>query len=245
MKEQIYTIPVIDAFKEKGECPFCNMHKKLDDEAVDYMLGPSYMEDDIRIETDKIGFCKLHYQKMYNKQNRLGLALMVHTHMQKISKDFEKLSSTLTANEKKSIFSKPKEEKSKLNSYLNNISNSCYICNKIDNTFKRYIDTFFYMWKNMPEIKDFVKSSNGFCLEHFNLITDIGKTKLKAEEYKEFISIVLPMQTENLKRLEEEIEWFINKFDYRYKDEPWKNSQDALPRAITKISSIFVEDENK
>ena len=27
MKEKIYTIPVIDAFKEVTECPICNLYK--------------------------------------------------------------------------------------------------------------------------------------------------------------------------------------------------------------------------
>lgn len=244
MKEQIYTIPVIDGFKENKECPFCSMYNKLDFDAVDYMLGASYMEDDIRLETNKMGFCKEHYQKMYLKQNRLGLALMVHTHLQQINNDIENLSNSLTTNEKKSIFSKPKEEKNKLNLYLTNISNSCYICNKTDKTFERYVDTFFYMWKKKPEIKDYLKNSKGLCLEHFNLLTQTAKEKLNTDEYKEFISIILPIQKENLKRLEEEIEWFIDKFDYRYADQPWKNSKDSLPRCIAKISSTFVEEEN-
>ena len=44
-----------------------------------------------------------------------------------------------------------------------------------------------------------------------------------------------------MKRVTDDLEWFIDKFDYRHKDEPWKNSKDALPRAITKT----VTDEGK
>ena len=76
MKETIYTIPVNDAFDDESECPFCSMYKKLEKDCIDYTLGPSYMEDDIRAETDKIGFCQKHYSMLYNKQNRLGLALI-------------------------------------------------------------------------------------------------------------------------------------------------------------------------
>lgn len=242
MKEQIYTIPVTDGFNEGGECPFCNMYKKLDKDAVDYMLGPSYMEDDIRLDTNKIGFCKEHYHKMYHEQNRLGLALMLHTHIQQINKDLESLFAEPRTASKKGLFSKPPKENNKIASYINNITNSCYICNKIEETFSRYIDTFFYMWVKKPEIKELVKNSKGFCLEHFNILIDNGEKLLKPAEYEEFLKFLLPIQLENLKRLEEEVEWFTNKFDYKYAEQPWKTSKDSVPRALLKISSVF-EDE--
>jgi hypothetical protein len=36
-------------------------------------------------------------------------------------------------------------------------------------------------------------------------------------------------------RLQEELEWFISKFDYRFTNEPWKNSKDSLIRTIQKL----------
>ena len=84
MKETIYTIPVNEAFDKDSECPFCDLHNSLEQEGIEYMLGASYMEDDIRAETDKVGFCKRHYEMMYKNGNRLGLALMVQTHLQKV-----------------------------------------------------------------------------------------------------------------------------------------------------------------
>jgi len=41
----------------------------------------------------------------------------------------------------------------------------------------------------------------------------------------------------NMDRMLEEIQWFAKKFDYRNKDASWKNSKDAVPRAIEKIVS--------
>ena len=49
MKEQLYTIPVNDAFNEPCECPLCKIYDNLEQESIDFMLGPSYMEDDIRM----------------------------------------------------------------------------------------------------------------------------------------------------------------------------------------------------
>ena len=77
MKEQIYTIPVNEAFdlgvenKESG-CPFCTLYKKLEANELDLILGASMMEPDIRIKTNKAGFCRTHYDMMFVRKNRLG-----------------------------------------------------------------------------------------------------------------------------------------------------------------------------
>ena len=239
MKEKIYTIPVNEGFEKGGECPFCNMYRQLEKDAVDYMLGPSYMEDDIRMETNKLGFCKKHYKHLYLQQNRLGVGLMLHTHLQTINRDLEKLCADYKP-DKKPLFKKV--ESNPISDHINNISNSCYVCNKISTTLERYIDTFFYMWKSMPDIRQSVKDCKGFCLDHFSLLVSEGQNRLSAGDYKEFLDIIIPLEQENLKRLEAEVEWFTDKFDYRNRDKDWGTSKDALPRAITKLASEFVEE---
>ena len=57
MKENIATIPLIDAFKADDECPFCNLERAAEQHAVSFILGSAYMEDDIRMQTDELGFC--------------------------------------------------------------------------------------------------------------------------------------------------------------------------------------------
>lgn len=240
MKETIYTIPVNDAFDDESECPFCSMYKKLEKDCIDYTLGPSYMEDDIRAETDKIGFCQKHYSMLYNKQNRLGLALILQSHLQKINKNVEALSKNMSSG-KKGFFSKSNTE-NKLTEYLNNVTDSCYVCDKIKNSFDRYFDTFFYMWKKDDDIKNKVKGSKGFCIEHFSILISYAENKLSKKEYEEFLEIVLPLQKENMKRLLGEVDHFINKFDHNYADSPWGTAKDSLIRAILKASSVFVEE---
>ena len=47
MKEKLYTIPLMDAFKAEDECPFCFVERQLEQHAMDFVLGAgaSYMED--------------------------------------------------------------------------------------------------------------------------------------------------------------------------------------------------------
>ena len=79
-----YTIPITEAFDTGGECPLCNMRDTLEKNALEYVLGPSYMEDGVRARTDKAGFCKAHYAAMFRMGNRLGLGLIVQTHARRL-----------------------------------------------------------------------------------------------------------------------------------------------------------------
>ncbi len=44
------------------------------------------MEPDVRIETNRQGFCFPHYQMMLKKRNRLGVALMLESRLEEIEK---------------------------------------------------------------------------------------------------------------------------------------------------------------
>ena len=68
MKEKLYTIPLNDAVNANDECPFCFIERELEQNSLDFVLGnsSSYMESDIRDQTDKAGFCKVHMKKMFD-----------------------------------------------------------------------------------------------------------------------------------------------------------------------------------
>ena len=68
MKEQLHTIPISDAMANAGECPFCYIERKTEEHMMDFVLGhgASYMEADIRDMTDREGFCRAHFKKMFD-----------------------------------------------------------------------------------------------------------------------------------------------------------------------------------
>jgi hypothetical protein len=205
MRDHIHTIPVLDAFKaskEGGGCPFCLMREKLERDAVAFIMGPAYMEDDVRMETNRLGFCAPHLKMMYANQNRLGLALMLHTHMQRLNKG-----------------------------NIAKAASSCYLCKRVDATFERYIETFFRLWNGGGEEARLIESAPGYCLPHFSLIAAMAEKQGK-KTMNRFNEKILSAQITYMKQMEEDLEWFTLKFDYRNADAPWKNSKDALPRAI-------------
>ena len=238
MKEQLYTIPVNDAFAVDCECPVCSMYDSLERDAIEFTMGPSYMEDDIRMETNKIGFCSHHVKQLYKHQNRLGLALILHTHMQRTNRDLEEiLSSDKPA--KKGLFSKKTESVSPVTEYIENLNHSCYICNRIDRIFSRYLATIYHCYEHDEEFRQKFASSKGFCTKHFGMLYEGAPSALSGKRLPEFIQTLNQVYLTNMKRVTDDLEWFTDKFDYRNKDKPWKNSKDALPRSMNKTNSIL------
>lgn len=235
MKEKLYTIPVNDAFNIDCECPLCVMYHNLETNAIDFTLGPSYMEEDIRQITDKEGFCANHIKLMYKKQNSLGIANILKTHLNKRIKDIEYLSNQPI--NKGGLFKK--NTLSPISEYIREHNESCFVCNKINSTFNRYLATITHLYKNDSNFRDKLTSSKGFCLKHYDMLYSQGLEDMKGSVLDNFIQDINKVTLDNLRRVDADLDWFIDKFDYRYKNEPWKNSKDAVERTITKTNSII------
>lgn len=240
MMEKLYTIPVQDAFNEKSECPVCKMYESLENNAIDFVMGPSYMEDDVRLVTDKIGFCGKHIRMMYTNQNRLGLGLMIKTHMDRTIKDLEELTAK-DVPAKQGLFKKKDNSGSPVNSYIEKLNSSCYVCNRIEDIFDRYIETIFHMYRTDSDFRKCFEEGKGFCTSHYGLLRSLAADKLSGDKLETFVKTLDKSYIENMKRVRDDVEWFTDKFDYRNADAPWKNSKDALPRAVIKIDSINLE----
>ncbi len=237
MKEKLFTIPVKEAFEADCECPVCIMYKTLEENAIEFTMGPSYMEDDVREATSQFGFCEKHLGQLYLNQNRLGLALILKSHMDKLVTDVEKHAGSGIKYSSPALFKK-KQETPKLISYLDQVQSSCFVCNKIDGSFQRYIATIFYLYHTEEAFRTKFGVGKGFCTAHYNKLFSEASKHLSGDELNQFLTQLNRSYLENMKRVRDDLEWFINKFDYRYADEPWKNAKDALPRAMQKTNSI-------
>lgn len=242
MKEKIYTIPVMDAFKIDCECPFCELEMKLEDELVADMLGASLMEPDIRVKTNDKGFCRKHFEQLYNsEENRLGFGLIIDTHMQQHNKKFKSVAEGNKLKESiKGLFGKGKggDIRGTINSVISLIEDyekKCYICDRLNYTMDRYVDIMFYMYFSETEFRRLFHTKKGFCLPHLKILLEYAK-KLDNKKASEIVDVILNMQVVNLQRVQEEVNWFTKKFDYRYDKEPWGNSRDAIPRSIRKLT---------
>jgi len=248
MKETIYTIPVMDAFREPCECAFCAMHRTLELNALDFMLGASasYMEGDIRMKTDELGYCRRHYGQMYEMSNRLGLALVTQTHLARVRKDLSALLKGMgKARPKKALFAGKSAAASPLSAYVEKLTKTCYVCDMVESTFAKYVDTFFMLWPKEEELRGLVRAGNGFCLPHFAMMVDAAADKLGGAAYESFAEVAFDVQTKNLERVQGDLDWFVQKFDYRFREEPWGNAKDAVRRGIQKLSAEVIQEDSQ
>lgn len=244
MKEKLYTIPLTDAFNAHDECPFCFIERKLEQDAIEYALGSSasYMQSDTRDQTNKLGFCRHHYKKMFQYGNTLGNALILQTRLKKFNADLEKACKQYSPTSKK-LFGKGATETNPLVSFLEKEESTCFICNHIDNTFERYLATFFHLLKKEATFFDLVKESKGICMSHLAKIISSAPDYLSVKEQETFIPPILDLSIKNMQRLQEEVDWLVDKFDYRNADADWKNSRDALSRGIQKLGGGYPADK--
>lgn len=243
MKEHLDTIPVLEAFEKESECAFCALFRKADTETMRYLLGASYMEEDVRESTDKLGFCKQHFRQLYEGNNSLGVALILSTHMAKTERELSALrSDEKLFGTKKGLFSKP--EQSAMEQKLEEMQDSCFACERITKRMENYLASFFHLWSTEKEFQAQVLAGKGFCLPHFRELLQAGKMHLSGENYRTFAGQVTTLVLDNLKRVREDVLWLIDKYDYRYKDEPWKNAKDSVPRGILKICACETMMEN-
>lgn len=248
MKENLATFPLIDAFSAKDECPFCNLERTAEQHAISFILGSAYMEDDIREKTDSLGFCRHHFKKMYDYGNRLGNALILSTHLRKLNQELAEELRRFTPG-KASLITRLKRTdvkdntpKTELGSWLAEKERTCYVCDHFESIYGRYLDTFFSLYKKDPDFRKLFLESKGFCLPHFRDLIETAENKLTDAEKKDFYPATFTLMQENLKRLQGEVEWFVEKNDYRNKDKDWGTSADSIQRGIQKCTGGYPAD---
>ena len=222
-----FTIPVNEAFEASAAdascgCPFCALYRKLEENELDLILGASMMEPDIRIKTNKSGFCRTHYDMMFVRKNRLGMALTLESHLDELIGDL-KSGGLLGTN-------KPQKRIAELEA-------SCYVCRRIDFNFRHMIETVVFLWDKDEEFVAKLKAQPYFCLPHYRALLKCADNRLQKKKSAAFAKDCSEIVNKYLAELKDDISWFCKKFDYRYGDEPWYNSRDSVERSIKFLRS--------
>ena len=222
--EQIYMIPVNEAFDEIAEksecaCPFCKLYRKLQNDELDIILGASMMEPDIRTKTNEQGFCHNHYAMMQRRQRMLGIGLMLESHLAEVEKKVN--GPTLIGSRSKAAVLA-----------LGKLEQDCYVCTRINKNLSMMIATAVYLWEtdHLQFRKKFAKMPF-FCLPHYRMMIDYAEKKTSKRIFRDFYDAAHGLEAEYVKSLKGDVSWFCKKFDYRYDEEPWYNAKDAVFRA--------------
>ena len=228
MLEKIYTIPVNEAFDycledEKNGCPFCRLHSKLENDEIEIILGASMMEPEIRIQTNELGFCGRHFDIMFERDNRLGLALILQSHLDVIRENCEP--GGLFGAKTNAIADK-----------LSKLEKTCYVCNRIEHSFSKMVENAIYLYETEQEFREKTAKQPYFCLPHYSMFLNAGKMHMNKKKYPDFQKALANTVNSYFDILRGDVSHFCKKFDYRYENEPWGNSKDSVERAIRFIS---------
>lgn len=228
MLEKIYTIPVNEAFDLCIEypsegCPFCRLYRKLESDEIDIILGASMMEPDIRIKTNELGFCGRHFDMMLEKNNRLGLALILESHLNEV-REFCEPGGFLGS------------RTAQIADKLSKLGESCYVCERIANSFSKMKENAVYLYETEQEFRDKLKNIPYLCLPHYSEFLNSAKTHINKKRLPDFQKALADTVNKYFDELRHDVSHFCKKFDYRYENEPWGNSKDAVERAVKFLS---------
>ncbi len=219
MRDDICTIPVSEVFEQPDGCPICRMRDTVEEHMIEYILGDAMMEPDVRIETNKTGFCEHHYHEMMGRRGRLQLALMLQTHMEEIEKN---------------IFAKKLfNPNAKKEAEAKKVTGHCFICEKMEWGLSRMIDTIYRCYENDRDFREMFHAQPMFCLPHYERLLAGASKKTMHSYASEFTNDLNRITGEYCKNLYADLSRYCTMYDYRARESgDWGSCRDAVERTV-------------
>ena len=234
MKETICTIPINDVFGPIDGCPICRLYEMLEKNSIEYITGSAMMEPDVRIETNKKGFCGNHLNMMIAQGKRLQNALILETHLEKILEDYF-----------------PEKVKGKANikelAQIKKMEESCFVCERIEWGLTHMFETIFDSYEKDEEFRKLYNKQTHICLPHYTdiMIASASKKGIRGKVATQFNEDSSKLVRNYLSQLKGDVTHFCSMFDYRNRGGDFKNSRDAIERSVEFLTAKKVEKDNK
>ena len=227
MRENLCSIPVSEVFEPKDGCPVCRLFQMLEERMVDYIMGAAMMEPDIRLETNRLGFCHRHLQLMRAKNNRLSLALQLETRLMELKRGLGKESFA-----KKGVNVKPHD---------------CYVCGKIEESLSGFLTTICHLYETQPEFRTLYSEQECMCYPHYLLLCEYAEKKIGKKIRGEFRTQTQKLVESSLDQLQKDLRAYCDLYDYRNKTPPseWGALGDSIERAIWWTTSLPADEKQK
>ncbi len=229
MQENIGTISINEIFSHKKGCPFCRMYSMLESLGVEYILGNAMMQPDVRVVTNRLGFCRKHYDQMIGTGKRLQIALILQSHLKLISEEMIP----------DSVKGKP--NKKTINA-IKKLNTSCYVCEKISWGMDHLTKSVLSMWTKDEDFRKIFNEQEYFCLEHYESVLDAAcsgevSSRLLPILYNQLNDIT----SRYLNRKRNEIDEFCNSFDYRNAGKKMDIKPQCIDEAVSLLQKTNIE----
>lgn len=217
---KIYAIPINEVLEQHECCAFCKMEEFLENRSIEYILGSAMMEPDIRVETNKMGFCEKHLDLMFASKNKLAFSLLISTRLQYI----------LDHN-----VSKPRKLKGGSPSLCD-----CYVCNNVIDSRDKMIANFLKLYASGEDgVKTLFDNQKMLCFKHANLLSTLAPKHMPKKSVEPFLKLVSTISTNHAQQLIDDINAFTASYNYQNTSEPLTEDAKNSPRNTVKfIQSI-------
>ena len=225
MRTDICSIPVEEVFEPKDGCPLCRLYSMLEDRMLEYITGAAMMEPDVRKETNKYGFCFDHFKGMLNRRNRLGVALILDSHLAQVESDL--FGGLIKTGDSGRV------------SKINKLNDSCFVCDNIEKNFNSIVNNIFKHYENEREFRALVAEQETYCLPHYALLLSLSEKNLSRRHKDEFKKAITEIAQKNMAELRSDVRHFCDMYDYRNtgEDADWGNSKDSPERSVMFLTS--------
>jgi hypothetical protein len=222
---------VHDAYAAPGECPLCVLLR--DAEAV-YLASFQHsrvMEPNVRVQTNSDGFCPDHARKLYVGENKLGLALVLHTHLQA---QLPALRALFTAAAEPGR--RGRDPAAEAGSEIDALVRRCFLCGLLEGDRERYAFTILYLWDRDEDFRRAYATSRGFCLPHFADLAVASRDHLRGERREEWLRQTGDLMTASLETAERDLLAFTQLFRDTAAGPGAEEARTALSRTLQKLS---------
>ena len=167
---------------------------------------------------------------MVQSGKRLQNALLLQTHLEQIAKDYLPEAP------------KGKPDKKQL-SALSALQSTCFVCDKIDWGMAHMFETVFRSFENDESFRALFTQQEYICLPHYTQLMQaaMGKNGVSSKKLPEFYRAAASLAGGYLNTLGGDISHFCTMYDYRSRGGDWKNSKDAIERAVTFLTGRKME----
>ncbi len=224
MRDNITTIPIREIFDTQDGCPLCRLRDEVEKRTVDFILGGAMMEPDVRIRTNKQGFCKTHFGQMLGQKNKLAVALLLDSHLAELDGLFAPGGFLKASPAKKFPLVREREE-------------DCFICGRVQWGLAHLLGILTETWQKDREFRETFAKQPLLCLPHYVALCETAGKTLPKKDGEALISSAAEVARKGLTELRGDVAWFCQKHDYRNTEADWGNARDAVERAVKFLTS--------
>lgn len=228
MQPNIATIPITELFTQTDGCPVCRMRSMLEKQYVEY-TGESMMTPDVRIITNRLGFCHRHYSMMVNTGSRLANALILQTHIDEVrGKVFPKKDSDPPSRQ--------------MLDAIREVGRTCYVCDRVDFDILHLLRTVYAQFGVDPAFREQYLAQDYICLKDYAIIMEnVNKKAMDKRTLAQFYEATNKLCKSYMDTLYDDVTHFTTMYDYRNRDGDFKNSKDSIERSVAFLTSLPID----